>query len=169
MALLQPRAGPSLHTSQLLSLWYPLRSICHCASPYRPILQSFVYLPIFPRLSSAGQRYVNINSSSVPILETGTLKLIESITAQGHKEESKWQSQTFLLSPVTLSLPSRSPSARFQEPEEEEPDLSGGSCLPGSRTVRKKSPHPQSDHVPKGLGVVALNHSGQGKKAMGWG
>lgn len=72
MALLQLRAGPSLRASQPLSLWCPLRSICHCASPYRPILQSFVCLSVFPSLSSGGQRYVNVNSSSVPILETGT-------------------------------------------------------------------------------------------------
>lgn len=112
MALLQPRAGPSLYASKPLSPWCPMRSICHCASSYRPILQSFVYLSVFPRLNSGRQRYMNINSSSVPILETGTLRLRESITVQGHTEESKWQSECHPPDFLTKSI---SPLTGLQE------------------------------------------------------
>lgn len=57
VALLQPGAGPFLHASQLQppAPRCPLHCIQHCASPYQPILQSFVCLSVCPRLSSRGQ------------------------------------------------------------------------------------------------------------------
>lgn len=143
-ALLQPTAGPSLQASQPLSPWCPLHSICHCASPYRPILQSFVYLSVFPRLSSGGQRYMNINSSSVPILETGTLRLRESITIQGHTEESNPQSEChptdFLTKSSSLSQPSGVPQPSSKNQEGYKLTCQGKAASQEAGAARKKAP-----------------------------
>lgn len=106
-------------------------SLCQSLSPH---LTNHLFASVLPGLSSGGQRYMNVNSSSVSILETGTLRLRELITVQGHRE-NKRQSRcrpAGVLSPVPFSLPSRSLSSlRLQEPGWQEPDLSGESCLPG--------------------------------------
>lgn len=156
MALLQPRAGPSLHASQPLSLRCPLRSICHCASPYRPVLQSFVYLSVFLRLSSGGQRYMNINSTSVLILETRTLRFRESITVQGHTEESKRQSECHPPLFDSVQFPSHCPP-QAPQPNSKNKEGQNLTCQvkassPVAEAARKKSPHPPSDPVPRGSG-----------------
>lgn len=144
-----------------------------------PSYKSFVCLSVFPRLSSGGQRYVNVNSSPVSILETGTLRLRELITVQGHREnrrQSRCHASDFL-SPVPFSLPSRSLSSSGSKSQD-------GRNLPcqvkaaSQASGRKESPHPPSDHFPGGSGPqtqwarqasyrVGLTASGQQAKQKG--
>lgn len=94
---------------------------------------------------------MNINSSSVPILETGTLRLGEAITVQGHTEESNPQSEChptdFLTKSSSLSQPSGVPQPSPKNQEGWKLTCQVKAASQGAGAARKKSPHPPCEPV----------------------